>query len=295
MLFTNIRAVINRLTIDKSQYEEEDIIEWIINGLDIMNIKKAYQQEVLMIEVNNHKAILPCDLIQIEMVASPIENCLFNDDINNNSELKDCECSIEYNKDYINKISNNNNFKVVGNYSRFFNSNYFKKNFQVLKLTNLPFASKYHCNTCPNINSNCEITYSLSPNGYISTPFENGIICLAYLKYAKDEDDEYIIPDNEDLIQALANWCMSKHWELRMNMKEEGAFNMYNLYINKAQQLFQKTRGIFITKSFDFNEWKNIVFKNIKWSNSYTIFNKNKYDVQFGRLKSYTENGSVIN
>ena len=282
MLFTNVRAVINRLSLDKSQYEEDDIIEWIINGLDIMNIKKAYQQEAILIEVNNHKAILPCDLIQIEMVTMPLDSCIISQ--KDEEELSSCGCSIGYNKDYIEQVNSNYNFKVINNYSKFIDTNYFKKNFQILKLNNLPFAGKFHCDTCPNISSNCDITYSLSPNGYITTPFEHGVICLAYIKYAKDENDEYIIPDNEDLIQALANWCMAKHWELRMNMKEEGAYNMYELYINKAQNLFQKVRGIFMTKSFNFNEWKNIVFKNIKWANSYTIFNKNKYDIHFGRL-----------
>lgn len=280
MLFTNVRAVINRLTLDKSQYEEEDIIEWIINGLDIMNIKKAYQQEAVLIDVNNHKAILPCDIIQIEMVVAPINEGIFCDE--DEQELNDCGCG--YNKDYVNQVNSNHNFKVIDNWGRFCETNYFRRNFQVLKLSNLPFAGKFHCKSCPNLSSNCAVTYSLSPNGYITTPFEHGTICIAYLKYAKDEDDEYIIPDNEDLIQALANWCMAKHWELRMNMKEEGAVNMYNLYINKAQNLFQKVRGIFMTKSFDFNEWKGIVFKNIKWASSYTIFNKNKYDIEFGKL-----------
>ena len=279
MQFTNVRAVINRLAIDKTQYEEDDIIEWIINGLDILNIKKAYQQEAVFIEVKNHKAILPCDLIQIELVTSPINHYI--PCVSDAQELEDCDCG--YNKDYVNKIASHDNIKVVANYSRFYNTNYFRNNFQVLKLSNIPFASKFHCNTCPNIGSNCELSYSLSPNGYITTPFESGYICLAYLRYAVDEDGEYIIPDNEDLIQALANWCMSKHWEVRMNMKEEGAFNMYNLYINKAQNLFQKVRGIFITKTFDFNEWKNIVFKNIKWASSYTIFNKGVYDTVYNR------------
>ena len=70
-----------------------------------------------------------------------------------------------------------------------------------VKLSNLPFAGKFHCSTCPNISSNCGLTYSLSHNGYITTSFENGYICMAYLKYAMDENGEYIIPDNEDLIR----------------------------------------------------------------------------------------------
>lgn len=281
MLFTNVRAVINRLTIDKSQYNEDDIIEWVINGLDILNIKKAYQQEAVFIEVINHKAILPCDLIQIEMVTAPLsEGILTDDDVN---ELSDCNCG--YNTNYVNQVNNNANIRVIANYSRFVDTNYFKRNFQILKLSNLPFANKFHCTDCPNITSKCETTYSLSPNGYITVPFESGHICLAYLRHAVDEDGEYIIPDNEDLIQALANWCMAKHWEIRMNMKEEGAGNMHQMYINRAQNLFQKVRGIFFTKEFDFKEWKGIVFKNIKWVSSYTIFNKSKYDIAFARLK----------
>ncbi len=239
--------------------------------MDILNLKKAYQQEAIWVEVKNHKAILPCDLIQIEMIVTPLTEGDFCD--GDEEELADCG----YNKDYVNQVNSNYNIKVINNWNRFSNTDYFRRNFQVLKLSNLPFAGKFHCNTCPNISSNCGLTYTLSPNGYITTSFESGHICLAYLKYAKDENDEYIIPDHEDLIQALANWCMAKHWEIRMNMKEEGAFNMYNMYINKAQNLFQKVKGIFITKSFDFQTWKNIVFKDIKWASSYTIFNKSRY------------------
>lgn len=270
MLFTNIRAVINRLTIDRNHYQDDDIIEWIMNGLDILNIKKAYQQDAVLITVKNHKAILPCDLVQIDLVTSCSDKNLKlteeeQDELNEN---------LGFNEEREELIESNGNIKVIANYPRFSKSDFFHNYFTVMTLSNRPFAGKYHCSDCPNLTNNCGLEYTLSPNGYITTPFECGYICLAYSRRAKDEDGEYIIPDHEELIQALANWCMAKHWEIRMNMKEEGAEKMHDRYIQKAQDLFQKTRGIFTMKSFSFPEWKGIVFKNIKWSNSYTIFNK---------------------
>ena len=103
------------------------------------------------------------------MVVSPLIEGDFCDE--DEAELAACD----YNKDYINQVNSNYNIKVINHWNVFSNTNYFKRNFQVLKLSNLPFARKFHCNTCPNIASNCGLTYTLSSNGYITTSFESGL------------------------------------------------------------------------------------------------------------------------
>lgn len=273
MRFTNIKAVLSRLPVDKSQFNEDDFIEWSMQGLDLLNVKRTYQREGVLIEVKNHKAELPCDLLQIELVTTPLLET--NQDFLNSKyvqELEDCGCG--FNAERISTIEKNGNIRIIANYPLFEKTSYFQNNFIILSLSNTPFAGKYHCESCPNLSSTCDMQYTLHSQGYITVPFESGYICIGYLKHATDENGDYLIPDNEDLILFLTNYTMAKHWEERMNMKEEGASQLYMLYMNKAENNMGRARGTFISKDFNFNSWKNIVYKNINKANHYSIFNK---------------------
>lgn len=267
MKYTSIKAVLNRLTIPKDQYDKIDAIEWAIDALDQTNIKNAYEQEMAVIPIKNHRGKLPTGLVQIEVVATPM--------INKKPSLSELDELEQYEIDYINKsqVDRIDNQGIINNYNLFITTDYWKNNFYILSMTNKPFMGKFHCNDCPNFNSTCEYEYSIDTRGNITTSFESGDLCIGYLKHAIDESGDFLIPDQQDLIQGLAAYIMAKHWEQRLNMKEEGAMNLHFMYMNRAQNLLAKARGIFITKSFDFTDYKNIVYKNIKWANSYSIFN----------------------
>ena len=269
-MYTSIEAVFSRLSIPADQYDDDEVIEWTMQGLDMTKLRGAFEQDMDLIEISNHKGMLPLGIAEIEIVAKPLM-----DQTPTAEEIESLtECEIDYiNKNQVDRIQNQG---IVNNYNLFINSPYFQNNFEVLSITNRPFTSKFHCRTCPNLHSVCEENYSLNTSGQIITSFESGVICIGYLRSATDENGMFIIPDNEDLIQGLAGFVMAKHWEKRMNMKEEGAFNMYNLYMDRASSLLAKARGIEITKAFNIKSYNNIVYKNIKWASRYRVFS-NRY------------------
>jgi hypothetical protein len=271
MNYTSIEAVFSRLTIPKDQFDEDEIIEWVMQGLEMANIRHAYEQDTVVVNINNHKGRLPTGLVQIEMVAYPIEtnDC---DDCNNQSSEELTDAEIDYiNKQHVDRIDEQG---IINNYNLFIRSKSFdSQNFKIMRLTNKPMSGKFHCKDCPNLSSNCDLEYTINPNGTITTSFNTGKVCIAYLRHAQNEQGQFLIPEQEDLIQGLAAFAMSKHWEQRMNMKEENGIRFYELYMDRAQNLLSKARGIFITRGFNYKDYKNIVYKNIKWANSYSIFN----------------------
>lgn len=266
----SIDAVFARLPIPHSEYDESDIIEWAMQALDMTNIRTAYEREMVVLEVKNHKAKLPTGLVQIEIVTTPVSKAPSLKEI---QELTDCQ--IDYiNKQHVDRIQN---YGIINNYNLFVQSDYFQNYFEILRLSNRPLMGKFHCSTCPNLHSNCKQEYTLDKSGNIITSFESGNICLGYLKHATDADGNFLIPDEENLIQALAYYATAKYWEVRYNMNQEGSEKRFERYMYMAQDFLAKARGIQITRNFNFQDYKDIVYKNIKWANSYTIFNKHKY------------------
>lgn len=269
-MMTSIDAIFSRLAIPHGEYDDLDIQEWVMQGLDMANIQTAYQREMVVLPVVNHKAKLPTGLVQITIVTTPIDEAPTPEEV---AEMSDCQI------DYINKeqVDRTQQYGIINNYNLFVGSNYFNKYFTVLRLANRSLMGKFHCSTCPNLHSNCELEYTLDPAGNIITSFEEGTICLGYLKHATDKDGKFLIPDEENLIQGLAAYATAKYWEIRYNMNQDGAERRYERYMITAQNLLAKARGIQITRNFNFKDYINIVYKNIKWANSYTIFNEHKY------------------
>jgi hypothetical protein len=267
MNYTSIDAVFSRLSIPFDQVDEGDIIEWAMQGLDLMNIKRAYQQEMAVLTVTNHKTKLPVGLVQIEIVATPELGKLPSEE-----EIQELEtCDIDYiNKQHVDRIQE---YGIINNYNLFVRTQYFKSNFFILKLANRPLMGNFHCDDCPNLHSNCALEYSIDTMGCVTTSFASGDLCIGYLKHATDKNGKFLIPDEENLILALVNWVTFKFWEQRSNMHEEGAERREEKYLRRAQNLMAKARGIFITREFNYQNYVDIVYKNIKWANSYTIFN----------------------
>lgn len=266
--FTNIKAVIPRLPIPKSEYDISDVIEWAMQGLELMNAVQPYQRQMAFLEVSNHTTTLPLGVVRIEVVAKPHgELPPTAEEI---EELTQCE--IDYiNKQHVDRIQHQG---IINNYNLFIQSDYFSNYFSIMRLANRPFTDKFHCELCPNFSSNCQYEYSIDHNGKITTSFESGHICVGILTHVKDEDGNFMIPDDENLLQALAAYVTARFWEQRMHMKEQGAAQLHQMALNKAEVLMARCRGIWITKDFNYKDYEDIVYKNIKWANSASIFNR---------------------
>ncbi len=80
----------------------------------------------------------------------------------------------------------------------------------------LPYGSQtfnydMHCDNCVNHNSPCDLPYSyiLNPN-YLQTNIpDDEVICISYVKYVTDEDGFPLIPNKEEVMQALFWKCVA--------------------------------------------------------------------------------------
>jgi len=88
-------------------------------------------------------------------------------------------------------------------------------------------SNPYHSSICLTQSitkcSSCIGEFSISPSLVVTTNFEAGTIMVAYLAYAKDSDNNILIPDDETLKEALLHYVLYRYWLSKDIMKEDGA------------------------------------------------------------------------
>ena len=92
---------------------------------------------------------------------------------------------------------------------------------------------------------------TVHPNGTMTTSFKNGFVAIAYLQYPLDEEGNFLVPDDADMIDALTTYCMLRIWEKRWNMMEEGADSRMKWYSEKWKVLRPGVYGKFTLPSID--------------------------------------------
>lgn len=202
-----------------SEYNESDIIEMIGEALSAIGAYKQYEPSVEFLTILNHQAMLPEGLQEIEMVAYSL-----------NPKLDAAKCNVDCNVDDTclgacdqeessNCWSANNAyyipdqryFDVVNDFTNTHSSltNYFYQNYLPLRLAQSPFSitKMLHCDDCANISYPSEEEYSIQ-NGMLRTSFQEGNVCIAFLKTPLDEDGYPLIPDMYEYQQAIVAYIM---------------------------------------------------------------------------------------
>lgn len=214
-----ILAKLFRENIIKDNYNESDIIEMIGEALEAIGAFKQYEQDVKFLTVKDHKAMLPEGLQEIIMVAYNLNtkntSTSCDDECNiNDSCLSHCEeensdtCWSCHNKYY---IPDQRYYDLVKDYNTIFSkfTANFYSNYLPLKLAVSPFSitNILHCENCINITCNSEEEYIIK-DGMIQTSFQEGNICIAFLKTPTDKDGYPMIPDLYEYQQAITSYIM---------------------------------------------------------------------------------------
>ncbi len=217
--WTSIKSVLFDLVdfIPKEFYNEGKLTEDCMTAVGKIGAVVTFQERVAFLKVENHKACVPIDCLQIIQIAHKNNFCLSHEDIVELSHIQ-TECEPCYNP----PVHRPAQTVVYGD--RFYRS------WTPLKLSTSSFALAVHCDNSINLTSTCNQEYSVSPDGTMTFSFEKGYICIAYYCYPMDCDGVPLIPDDEDYKEALKDFCLMKSWELRWNMKEDGADTRYMKY-----------------------------------------------------------------
>lgn len=297
--YISIKSIFPTLALDPDQYDTYQILEWATEGYLSLGIQSEYKRSVAVLQVENHKALLPSNLHKIQSVAYMFNKTLTDTDVKSlcdaltEEEKINCGCYsnktnevIEPDADPPATIPDNyyapNQYNItklksqgiLNNYTLWVSSSFYKNNFTFMRLSNRAWAQQFHSGDCPNLDCiNCDYTYSINHNGEIVTEFNEGIICISYLAYPLDDSGLLMILDDPDVKKAISAYASARHWELRWNMKEEGTEKRYQLYLAKAEKLMAKVRGKVGMARMDYSaikfitdRYKNIINRPVVWN-----------------------------
>lgn len=202
--YTSLDAVVNYLP------------DAVRKDLDLLKIKfhanQAYrrfdlpfQKEIqyAVIDVVNHKAILPSGLVRIvEMRYNP-----FYPDSDVLTVLKDYS-----------------DYRLIVSQEVFFGSTYYSNSRPMRYLGQNRSAmidENMYCNTC-------DVGFSVNSElNCLTVDVADGSIIVGYWTNVYNDNDELVIPDHPDLLLGLAYWIQCQYWLNKAASHTENAMNLY--------------------------------------------------------------------
>ena len=240
--------------VDGNTISEHDVLEWASHGFRKLKVKQLYESTTSFIKVVNHVAKLPIGVKMIEQIYYKEE---FVDDDISNIEVY---------------TSNADTFSVTKSNSDFMQSNYYTSSWSPLRLATSTFHNQVVLRDSPNYRCRCEHEYSINKNNCVVTSFEEGYLAVSYLRFPMNDEGEFLIPDDINILVAIKNYVLMKIWEKRYNFKEDGAEGRFQNYL----RLWEITRAATIGKimMFSVDEWENFKQQHLRiGSHTNTYYN----------------------
>lgn len=239
------------LILDDPHYNEHKMREWAIQGYRKLRVHDQYQVKVALLQVISHKVILPADLRHIAQIA--YKTNVTTDQITELRRIMNIENeadnpALRYMVDpegFATRILNttlsglgtpwkpmrrstNSFIKTVGLDASIYGDDESTPNFN--------FTHKLNC-------PECEHEYTVDHNLCLTTTLADGFIWVSYLAHISDTKGRVLIPDDEDLKDALMHYCLYKYWLTKSSIKEEGAIRERDWHLSMYQTLKTKAAG----------------------------------------------------
>jgi hypothetical protein len=290
MRYTSIAKVFTFLP---KSFAEEDgfVLEYASQAMDALGIHQVYDKKTCLIKITDHQASLPSDCKFVQALTY-MHNQPTEDSINtlistskstedNGTTTTDTYTTLVtttskdyYNKDTILRIQHQG---VLNNYKLWAESDVFTNNFSLLRLVNRSVNINVHCDNCPNLICESKDYYQINMNNQIMTSIKDGYLCLFYLAKKKNDRGEFLIPDNFDVLTALAAYVKYKFMEDMAFSRQKGYQSMYREEQMSWEILSAKVKGQYILQDFtsdDIENYGNYLSKIFHNSNA---FDNHKY------------------
>ena len=203
------------------ELSENDIVEWAGEALEQIGAYPQYEEAIEYLDVEGHKAMLPCGLHQIVQIAykttpSGSAGCAIKIEQSDGSTVcnsSSCGCSDT-------EVCSTTDDTVVTTAQqlidyhlqyRFVKTDAYYQNYKPMSLAtgNFSAAKAIHCENCINISSTCDEEYSIN-HPYITTSFQKGHLCLAYIRQPLDDRGWPMIPDEVSYVEAIKRYVVYK-------------------------------------------------------------------------------------
>ena len=207
------------LTIDDRYWNQNKMTEWAYKALRLIRSDVMLESKLVYLEVNNHKASLPNDLKYLTQIAYTPNAC--HTCISEHGDL-DLPSTSQLLYNYVEE----NKFP-----------------WRALTWTNNGFhlgvCDKYMVTPC----NNCIDSFTVTPDLTVTTTFCDGIIAVSYLGYPLDEQGCALIPNDEELKEAILHYVLYRYWMVKYNMKEEGSESRMQHYLQMWNTMSKKAAG----------------------------------------------------
>lgn len=233
--YENIKKVLSYVPSGLLEEENEaTLIKWALQFYN-QNIRiKTLTDDILfcVMQVTNHKATMPVGFKQFIEVN-------FNETLPEN-EFDDS--TTWFLQEDINGIH-------TTIFQRTF-WQYFKNRSQAMRYAGKD-SSIVHNDCVQYLCENC-INFSIdNHNQTMTLDVEDGYVFMLYTSTMVDDDNNFLVPDNNILWQALSYGIEAKHWQDRAFRKEEGANNMFIERMRMANNSIQEFIKIHLFNNFD--------------------------------------------
>lgn len=231
----NIIAAVHR-DLGYDELSEADLIEWIGEGLQYMLAPQAYKEELVFIEVEQHKAVIPQGLRYIVQMARM--DCTKDTIVEEDNDLPDAE-EVDSKYELVFPKILDCTGQVIGNYKvawtrrttidhdlKYFGWNstkIFRDCFKPIKLSNHTFFKTVVCEEKNRqLYHGCNDEYTID-SPYLLFSFEEGTVALVYQKLKLDDDGYPMVPEGTQYRNALIAYIRYKLARREMDMNTQGA------------------------------------------------------------------------
>ena len=303
--YTSIKKVINDIAVksgNKTEFNPDDIL-YMANGIaELLIPGDAFIESMALIDIENYKGVLPTNMKYISIalyredreeecpvhVITDYTKKLYGTDCDINVSLKCDPCSdscatkkIVMDVDYNYLLSNPQwAYKHSSFYYGNRNSNplFNTKNrdaifpeFSLMRRTTDHFFNvPYHINECINFNADCRVEYNIEyPN--IVVNFKKGKVLLAYTGVAVDDEGYRMIPDIEEVYEAIYYSIRERMYEQKFD-NEPSQNNRIALQMAEQKAIIKRKRAVSALNTLDPDEWMMFIknhwvrtIPNYKW------------------------------
>lgn len=239
--YISIKSVLYKIStiLDEDMWNETNMLEWAAEGLRKVYMSPKLQENVSCIEIIEHTAKLPKDLVYLNQVAYRTD---FSDIEEYKKQLAHT-MNLEqetYNPEVLNYMQN-----PAGLVWRGISSHWYKSHSNLWKPMRPSTSSFMLSLECKNqgLNSHCDVEYTVDASLNITTTLKQGYVLVSYQAYPTEKDGTLLIPDDENLKSALFHYCLFMYWSKKALYKEEGSKSERDWHLKRYQILKTKASG----------------------------------------------------
>lgn len=266
-----LRTVIQDLQsmVDSIDWDEDRMYEWAAKGYLKINLPAKYEDYISFLKVTDHSLMLPGDIKYINQI-------FYSTNLKYEGEaIKEImkQIGITEDKPFYEHMAYPENLA-----KKIYETSYWKNCYMPLRRSSsLMGVSPCAQEKIPD--ASCQHTYTIKSQQYLETSFRNGCVVLSYKRLVMDCNGDFLIPDNEDLKDALFHFCMYRWWMSRMTYKEEGSGQQMAFHEQKYKTLTRKASANLSMPDID-------TLENIKNTKDRLVPRTNMYDSAFSRLSN---------